>query len=270
MKPPPPPLTDPLSLEWLQWCSDEGHPATTVSRRRSALRNVGNAGEATREQIEAWWETRRDLSPSSRNNELSTLRAFYAWCDLWEKRGGDGDPSKRLRAPKVSVRPPRDISRDEFRHLLAALEGDMRRAVALGGYAGLRVAEAAALDWTNVLREQRRIDVCGKGGRWRKAPLGALLLDAILPETGGNVVTGGSKPYSAQVLQRKVNRAMHAAGVPFTFHSLRHRFGTVAYAETRDILAVGRALGHSSPATTAMYAATSDDALDIMAEAVAR
>lgn len=265
---PPKPLTDPLSLEWLAWCEAEHIPATTIARRRSVLRNIGNAGTATRDEIDAWWETRRDMSPSSRSNERSTLRSLYAWCQLYEKR--TDDPSSRLRKVKVNTRPPRDISREEFRHLLAVLEGDMRRAVALGGYTGMRVAEAANLDWSNVRRDNRRIEVCGKGGKWRLVPLGAPLLDAILPETGGNVVAAGGKPYTAQVLQRKVNRAMHAAGVPFTFHSLRHRWGTIAYAETRDLLAVGRALGHASPVTTAIYAATSDDALDIMAEAVAR
>lgn len=264
----PIPVTDPLSLAWLDWCEAEGTPPSTVARRRAVLRAVGNAGAATREEIEAWWETRRELSPSSRSNDLSTLRAFYAWLDLWEKRADD--PSKRLKAPKVMPKPPADISRGEFRHLLDSLDGDMRRAVALGGYTGMRVAEAAALDWSNIHREQRRIDVEGKGGKWRKVACGPLLLDAILPDTGGNVVTAGGTPYSAQTLQRKVNRAMHGAGVDLTFHSLRHRWGTIAYAETRDLLAVGRALGHSSPVTTAIYAATSDDMLDVMAEAVAR
>ena len=58
--------------------------------------------------------------------------------------------------------------------------------------------------------------------------------------------------------------------VTIEFHKLRHRFATVSLAATGNLLAVSRALGHSSPATTAVYAATSDADLDLIAEAAAR
>ena len=67
-----------------------------------------------------------------------------------------------------------------------------------------------------------------------------------------------------------MNRAMKAAGVDGTFHSLRHRYGTLAYQATLDLVAVGRQMGHTSPVTTVIYAAASDDTADIIAEAVAR
>lgn len=38
-------------------------------------------------------------------------------------------------------------------------------------------------------------------------------------------------------------------------HKLRHRFATLGYAETRDLLALKDALGHSSVATTQLYTA---------------
>jgi integrase len=110
----------------------------------------------------------------------------------------------------------------------------------------------------------------GKGGKSRVVALGAVLVDHLLPDTGGNVVTGTSMMYSAATLQRRVNRAMHRAGVDGTFHALRHRYGTLAYQATRDLVAVGRQMGHSSPVTTAIYAAASDDIADEIAEAVAR
>jgi integrase len=75
---------------------------------------------------------------------------------------------------------------------------------------------------------------------------------------------------SAATLQRRVNRAMRRAGVSDTFHGLRHRYGTLAYQATRDLVAVGRQMGHTSPVTTAIYAAASDDVADEIAEAVAR
>ena len=97
-----------------------------------------------------------------------------------------------------------------------------------------------------------------------------VLLDELLPDTGGNVVMAGGKAMTGAALQRKVNRAIQRAGVDATFHSLRHRYGTMAYQATHDLLAVGRQMGHSSPVTTAIYAAPSDDVADVIAEAVAR
>ena len=61
---------------------------------------------------------------------------------------------------------------------------------------------------------------------------------------------------------------MKVAGVDGTFHSLRHRYGTLAYQATLDLVAVGRQMGHSSPVTTVIYAAASDDTADVIAEAM--
>ena len=164
----------------------------------------------------------------------------------------------------------RSMSRADLIRLLPTLPDDLRRAVCLGAYGGLRVSEAAALTWHDVDLETRRIRVLGKGGKTRLIGMSPLLLDELLPDTGGNVVTAGGAPYSAASLQRRVNRAIRAAGVECTYHQLRHRFGTVALAATGNLLAVSRAMGHASPATTAIYAATSDADLDVIADAVTR
>lgn len=260
---------DALSDEFLAWCEAEGVPANTVTARARVLRSVDNAGTATREDIEAWWASRRGKSPGTRSNDLACLRTFYRWAARWEHR--DDDPTIRLDPPKVDRGLPHPMSRHDLDRLLTVLDGDIRRAVALGAYAGLRAAEATVLDWTHVDQEARRLRVIqSKGGKSRMVGISPLLLDELLPDTGGNVVTAGGQPYSPNTLQRKVNRALRDAGVDGTYHSLRHRFGTVAYAATGDILAVGRAMGHSSPATTAIYAATSDAMLDKIAAAVTR
>ena len=254
---------------YLEYLAAEHTPANTVAARARVLRSIGNAGTATREDVEAWWATRRDLSPATRSNDLANLRAFYKWCRRWEHR--DDDPTTRLDAPKVDKGLPRPLSRADLHRLLAVLPDDLRRAVALGAYAGLRVSEVAALHWHDVDLEARRARILhGKGGKSRLVALGAVLIDQILPDTGGNVVTGTPRAYTAATLQRRINRAIHRAGIDATFHQLRHRYGTIAYQATRDLVAVGRQMGHSSPVTTAIYAAASDDVADAIAEAVAR
>ena len=262
-------MSQDLAAAYLAHLEAEHAPANTIAARARVLRSVGSAGTATREDIEAWWATRRDLSPATRSNDLANLRAFYKWCRRWEHR--DDDPTARLDAPKVDKGLPRPLSRADLHRLLAVLPDDLRRAVALGAYAGLRVSEVAALHWHDVDLEARRARILhGKGGKSRLVALGAVLIDQILPDTGGNVVTGTRQVLSAATLQRRVNRAIRRQGIDATFHQLRHRYGTLAYQATRDLVAVGRQMGHSSPVTTAIYAAASDDVADAIAEAVAR
>lgn len=257
------------SDDWIAHLTQERRPANTVATARRVMRSLPNASDATREDVEAWWASRAHLSPATRSNDLAILRTFYAWCRRWEHR--DDDPTARLDAPKVDKGLPRPLSRADLHRLLAVLPDDLRRAVALGAYAGLRVSEVAALHWHDVDLEARRARILhSKGGKSRLVALGAVLIDQILPDTGGNVVTGTKQSMSAATLQRRINRAIHRAGIDATFHQLRHRYGTLAYQATRDLVAVERQMGHSSPVTTAIYAAASDDVADAIAEAVAR
>jgi len=254
---------------WIEWCERERLPQNTIARRAVTLRNVGIAGTATREDIEIWWQSRADLAPATRANDLANLRSFYRWCQRWEHR--DDDPTRRLDAPKVGNNLPRPMQRPDLLRLLEVLPDDLRRAVCLGAYAGLRVSEAAALSWIDVDTETGTLRVNdSKGGKSRVVSVSPILVDNLLPITGGNVVTAGAPPYSPANLQRKVNRAIKAAGVDATFHQLRHRYGTVAYQATGDLIAVGRAMGHSSPVTTAIYAQANDDVAAKIAAAVVR
>lgn len=259
---------DDLSRQWLDFCQRERTPANTIARRTAVLRSVGNAGTATREQVEDWWGNTAHLAPSTRANALACLRAFYKWCRRWEHR--PDDPTLRLDAPKVPAGLPRPIGRADLRLVLMSAEPDVRRAVALGAYAGLRVSEAAQLDWADVDLEARRMRVTGKGQRTRLVAVGSVLIDELLPDVGGNVVAAGGTPSTAGTLQHRANRAIRAAGVDATFHQLRHRYGTLAYQATGDLIAVGRQMGHSSPVTTAVYAASADEMADVIAEAVGR
>ena len=183
------------SDEWLEHLTRERRPPNTIAAARRVMRSLPNASTATREDVEAWWASRAHLSPATRSNDIAMLRSFYDWAIRWEHR--TDDPTRRIDAPRVPQGLPRPMSRADLDKLLATLEPDMRRAVALGAYAGLRVSEAAGLDWDDIDLETNRIRVTGKGAKTRAVGLSVLLLDVLLPNTGGNVVTAGGAPYSA-------------------------------------------------------------------------
>ena len=165
---------------------------------------------------------------------------------------------------------PRPIGEFDLELLLQAAKKapDLRRAIALGAYAGFRVSEVAALDWADVDQEARRVYIRGKGGKERSFGISPVLLDKLLPDTGGNVVTAGGAPYTGQALQRKVNRFIAAQGVGHTFHDLRKRGASLAIAKTGNIYAVAKAFGWSSIETASFYATVSDDTLDQIAAAM--
>ena len=259
--------TDPIE-QWLDYLRRRNRALTTLRAYRTTMNTFPDPLTCTREQAEDWWDTLDDLGVATRRRMLSTVRSFYQWANRFDVRADD--PTIRLDPPTQGRRLPRPIGRTDLKRILDTADPEVRRAVSLGAYAGLRVSEAAALDWADIDTETRRLYVRGKGDKDRAVGLSALLLDDLLPNTGGNVVTAGGKAYTADALQRRCNRAMRAAGVDGTFHKLRHRFATVSLAATGNLLAVSRALGHSSPATTAVYAATSDADLDLIAEAAAR
>lgn len=254
--------------EFLSWSEkDRLRSPHTLARYRAVLAQIENPAEATREQIEAWWATRFHMSPSTRANELACLRAFYTWCTRFDVR--PDDPTRRLDLPKIPNRVPRMVGRSDFEDLIGRWTDDapdLRRAYALGGYAGLRVSEAAGLDWSDVDLEARRLYVRGKGMKERPVPISTLLLDILLPEGEGNVVRGGGIPYTGATLQRKINRHMAACGVKHTFHDLRKRGASIALSKGANPVAVKVMFGWSSMDTVSHYAVVGDSELDRIAE----
>lgn len=251
---------------------DRNRSPHTLARYRAVFATmIGHAdpGTATVEQIQGWWESRYHLSPGTRHNELACMRAFYRWATKHDYRADD--PTRRLEFPRPDNHVPKPIGQSDLNRLLGDLTADapdLRRAVALGAYSGLRVSEAAGLEWDGIDQEARRIYVRGKGRKERAFGLSPLLLDLLLPETGGNVVTAGGKPYTGGVLQRKINRLMERRGINRTYHDLRKRAATLALARGISPVAVTQAFGWSSIQTAQAYAVVSDEEMDAIAAAV--
>jgi site-specific recombinase XerD len=264
---------DDLSKQYLAWLERQHDRAlNTITSHARTLRSVGNAGTISRDDLQAWWEMRAEtMAPGTRAVDLSHLRGFYRWCASHDHRLDD--PTVLIRPITVHSTPP---NRARKQHLATLLDGDLepylKRAVMLGAYAGLRVSESAALDWSDVDATDCTITVReSKGGKSRVVDVDGLLIDWLGDASAGNVVTGGPQQFTAAQLDQRLNRAMKSLGLPITTHSLRHRFGTAAYrASGGDLLAVAEMMGHSSVNTTKVYAAASSDVKKRIAAGVMR
>ena len=256
---------------FLRWSEkDRGRSLKTIERYRYVLNMVSEYAdplEASVDDIQDWWESRYEMSAATRANELSLLRTFYRWAARFDLR--IDDPTRRLDLPKVDNALPRIVGREQFDLLLGEASQDapeLRRAYALGGYGGLRVSEAAALDWENVDLEHRRIYVRGKGNKERAVPINALLLDYLLPEREGNVLWAGEKEaMSAGQLQRRINRHMRKWGVNHTFHDFRKRAASIMLSRGANPMAVRKMFGWAAMDTVMHYAEVGDTELDKIA-----
>ena len=261
-----------VTADFLDWAHrDRNRSTATLARYRAvldALSRHGDPAHLTESDVEAWWATRYDLSPATRANELACARTFYRWCTRFDHR--PDDPTRRLDPPKVPNTVPRMVGRAHLEAMLGeATDGlpDLRRAVALGAFGGLRVAEAATLDWRDVDTESRRIYVRGKGRKERPVPLSAVLLDYLLPVRDGRVVvTTEGREHTPASLQRKVNRFMARVAPGHTFHDLRKRGASIALSKGANPAAVRTMFGWSSMETVSRYAVVGDDELDRIAE----
>jgi len=149
---------------------------------------------------------------------------------------------------------------DEVAALLqAATDPADRVLVLLGAHAGLRAQECADVRWADVHLARRDLVVRrGKGGRQRVVALSATLrqaLQSLSKREDGYVFsyhTAASAWRHIQVLGAQAG--VTAKGV----QALRHSAGTRLYAETHDLEATARHLGHTKLETTRIYAKWSD------------
>lgn len=81
-------------------------------------------------------------------------------------------------------------------------------------------------------------------------------MDEPLDKNDFLLVSSHGKSYSTRALQYAFKVSLTEAGLPkyYSIHSLRHSYGTYLYQRTKDLRLVQKQLGHSSIATTTIYA----------------
>ena len=199
---------------------------------------------------------------SARKSMRTAVGGFYRWA----ARTGriDHDPAQNLPTVRVPQGRPRPTPEGVLAEALAAASPRERLMIELGALAGLRAGEISRVHRDDY--DGERLTVHGKGGRERHVPITAGNLQEALREADGwlfpNIQRGGhlTPNHVSKLLARSLPD-------PWTAHTLRHRFGTRAYAGTRDLLAVSTLLGHASPVTTLIYVLMPDDHLRSAVEA---
>jgi site-specific recombinase XerD len=203
---------------------------------------------------------------------LTSVRSFCRF--LIEEELLPSDPTAAIRWPRRRHLPPRVLNTEELEQLAAALQetSDMtdrqrwhwrrnRRAIYLMYYAGLRLAEAAALVWGDVdLKAGRLIVREGKGGKARALPIHQRLHSVLRPASIGApahwAVAGkvDGTPLNPKALAHIFEVWLPSRGVHgITAHRLRHTFATQMLDQGVPLCDIQEALGHTDIGTTRIY-----------------
>ncbi|MDD8061042.1 MULTISPECIES: tyrosine recombinase XerC [Shewanella] len=226
----------------------------------------------TREQLQSVIAGlhRKGLSPRSLSLCLSSIKQFFDF--LLHEGVVKVNPAQTLSAPKQNKPLPKNMDVDSVSHLLS-IEGDAplclrdKAMMELFYSSGLRLAELANLDCTDIQFDQAEVKVMGKGSKQRIVPIGKMALSALrlwldcreqLPrsEAGDALfISTQGKRLSHRSIQARMNKwgQEQAMSVKVHPHKLRHSFATHMLESSQDLRAVQELLGHANLSTTQIY-----------------
>jgi len=140
---------------------------------------------------------------------------------------------------------------------------------------GIRLSELVGLDIADVDLDGKRITILAKGGNTETRFLNADLRrrlrryvrqrNQVLTDSPALFLSNRGSRISNRQVQARFRQWLAWAGIDrpgLSPHSLRHTFGTRLYRKTRDLVLVGRALGHKTVEATSIYVHQDDDALE--------
>ncbi len=235
---------------------------TRTEHLRRFARQTGAGGPAlvSRNRLIDWAGS-QDWARETRRSIYTSIRAFYAWA--YETERVADNISDALPRVKASEPAPRPAPENVYRVSLANADARARLILRLAGEAGLRRGEIAQISKDDLTRDLMgySLRVHGKGGKVRTVPLTEPLARVLIEYLGRRYWLFPS-PSGGHLTPRHVGKlASKVMPDIWTLHTLRHRFATVTYDGTRDLIVIQQLLGHSSVATTQRYIAAPQDRL---------
>lgn len=216
-----------------------------------------NPLEVTAPEIEAWL-----AQLGVGRNTLGQYQVRVRQLHRWLQRTGYrvDDPTVLLERPRPVRLAPRPLPMTVCQAIWELGTVRERAWIALGLYCGLRAGEAVRVAVEDLVMPGR-LRVVGKGNRVRVVPVRSEVVDALeavgWPAAGRFFPRAGEKAASTAI-----GRLLREVGAPgwASYHCLRHTYGTLLYASTKDLRLVQEMLGHASIATTQGYVAVDDGA----------
>jgi site-specific recombinase XerD len=213
---------------------------------------------------------KRRYQPAAIRRKLVALRRFFRYLVVEGNRADD--PMAGIEAPKLPKRLPVVLKEDDVARLLRTPAPAGRtefqrlrdRAILEVLYAsGIRRAEVASLDLSDVDLERRVMRVIGKGNKQRTVLINVAAAEAMMrylehrPRGNDNAffIGRGGNRMGVRAIWSVVKTVEKLSGlsVHATPHVMRHSFATHLLENGADIMTIKELLGHESLATTQIY-----------------
>ena len=227
------------------------------------------------------------LSDRSLSRHLSTLRKWFSWLELVAKDIELEISISHIKGPRLPNLLPKALSVDEIDSFFLQRKKSIKswidyRDIALFELAyssGVRVSELVSIDEPagkkslgSVNLEKMEVEVLGKGGKWRRLPIGEKAKDAIdvwlqhrkqvlfdkrgLPiESNPLFINKFGKRLSVRGVQRRfsIHSLRSNSRLSVTPHMLRHSFASHILQSSKNLRAVQELLGHTNVTSTQIY-----------------
>jgi site-specific recombinase XerD len=270
------------TLENYEWWL--GGPRLTEFRREQ---NIQRPGDFTAAHLKAFEMelVDGDLKPSSIDSAHRHIKNFIGYC-LREGDGGD-EAVLRIAGPKLGKAEPETFTAGEEKALKAALKDRPRdlMLVELMLATGLRLREVANLSIDDVMESPQGAYLRvrqGKGKKDRAVPLDTpkdrlssrlrryvekdrprVTTERTLFLSTRKGATSDVEPLTADAIQTLMKRLSEETGIHVNPHKFRHTFATRALSAGVDVMALQKALGHTTLAMVSRYVHyQKDDLLD--------
>ena len=241
-----------------------GHSVNTLTTRWYQLSKLARAlpegpDSVTEKQLVSWLAS-QNWNADTRHNTLSGIKVFYQWA----KRSGycKVDPSENLPKVKRPKRVARPVPEDVWLADRKRATYRVKLIIDLAALLGLRRCEIARIHSSGVIQNDGgwMLLVHGKGDEERVLPLSDSLMKRLTAKEGW--VFPSYPDSSRHLTPDRIGKMIEKlTGGSWTLHQLRHRFGTIIWQRTHDLLTVQTLLGHESQQTTEICISFPDERL---------
>lgn len=249
--------------EFADYLTALGYSPKTIRTYRSQLRVLAQHCKTEPDTITAGQLIQGLARCQSREYKRGAKKAYVAFFKWYTgiKRARLDNPAIMLPSLPKSSPHPKPCPDSAIEKALRSATNSERIILLLAAECGLRRNEIAQVHSRDVVDDStggKSLIVHGKGDKQRIVPLPEDLAIAILAADGWALPS----PNGGHVEESYIGKHVaHLLPEGYSLHKLRHRFATVAYADSHDLLAVSKALGHASTETTMAYTALPDERL---------